>query len=185
MGAEFFNQENSWIERAGAIIDGLKVELPLEFLLVPMTIATNALVDFRKSKNIADKIKFGTTVVTMVRSADTAYYRFIVDQFFKAQAKLSGNAICEHCVRGQLWPNRMKEYRRLANKNVIHKMESGGITVVNFDDLEIVEKYYNEMFEQPLMHPKFWRSEHCFTGKVHVKSCDQCLRKNKAFNKAK
>ena len=183
VGAEFLNQENSWFERAGAFINGLTLQPPLKFLLVPMTIATNSIIDFRKSKNIADKIKFGSSVVMMVRNADTAYFRFIVEHFFKEQAKLSGYVICEHCIRGQLWPNKMKVYRQLANRNIIHKMESGGITVINFEDLDIVEKYYNEMFKQPLMHPMFWSEKDQFSGQVHIESCEQCLKKNKAIKK--
>lgn len=65
---------NNWLSKAGARLRGERIELPHHFVLVPLTIASEAIVDFRKYDDLTPKIKAVLVVATMVRVADTAFY---------------------------------------------------------------------------------------------------------------
>jgi hypothetical protein len=143
---------NNWLTKAGATVENGKIILPLNCLLVPMALASEAIIDFRKATTLNDRIKHGLVVVTMVRIADTAYFTRVANMLYEGNNKKY--QICQHCIRGSLWPTKMKEYRKMVNQVIIHKMENG--LPVNNRDLEIVEKYYEEMFKHPLMNPIKW-----------------------------
>ena len=158
---------NDWLQKAGAYIEGERVVLPHKFLLVPMTLASEALIEYRQYENIASKIKYGLVVVVMIRIADTAFYKNLVKILNQASPNVPN--ICPNCIRGQICGTEMKSYRQAANKNIIHKMENNEI--INFDDLEIVEKYYSEIFKLPLMDPI------SFPERKNLKLCDACRKK--------
>lgn len=160
---------NDWLTAAGATVENGQIRLPLDFLLVPMALASEAIVEFRKATALNDRIKHGLVVVTMVRIADTAYFTAVANMLYEGNNKKY--RICEHCIRGSLWPTKMKEYRKEANQLIIHKMEKG--LPVNNGDLEVVEKYYEEMFKHPLMNPIKW-------DKATVTMCSNCAKKNKS-----
>lgn len=40
---------NDWLQKAGSYIEGERVVLPHKFLLVPMTLASEAFVEFKKN----------------------------------------------------------------------------------------------------------------------------------------
>jgi len=161
---------NDWMVKAGSkLIEHNKLALPLDFLLVPMGLASEAIVSFRKSDALNDRIKHGLVVVTMVRVADTAYFSRVAKMLYEHNQKKI--KICEHCIRGQLWTTNIKEYRQKANKSIIHKMEQR--LPINNTDLEVVEKYYEEMFKHPLMSPIAWPS---VTG---LQRCHKCIGKRK------
>ncbi len=159
---------NNWLKKAGAYIDSNdKLVFPHKFIAVPMTLASEAIVEFRKNKDLASKIKNGLLVVVMVRIADTAFYKKIAE-IINQQSPSTPN-LCHNCLRGQLWDTKMKTYRQVANRKIIHKME-GGIPINNMD-LEIVEKYYNEIFKLPLIDPI------SFKNKKGLKLCERCKKK--------
>ena len=158
---------NDWLQKAGAYIDGENVVLPHKFILVPMTLASEAIIEFRRHENIASKIKYGLVVVTMVRIADTIFYNKLVNILNEANSSVPN--ICQHCIRGQICGTRMKEYRQAANKNIIHKMEND--EYINFEDLDVVENYYGEVFNLPLMDPI------SFPEKKNLKLCGNCKKK--------
>src|SRR5690554_7757826 len=68
---------NNWLSKAGARLQDESIELPHHFVLVPLTIASEAIVDFRKQDDLSSKIKAGLVVATMDRVADTAFYNKI------------------------------------------------------------------------------------------------------------
>lgn len=158
---------NDWLSKAGAFLDGDSVVLPHGFLLIPMTLASESILEFRKAENIAAKIKSGLVVVTMVRIADTAFYTKVASVLNAENPSLPN--LCHNCIRGQICKSQMKTFRKAANSHVIHKMESG--EVINFNDLGIVEKYYSEIFNLPLMNPIQ------FSETQNLKLCDRCKRK--------
>ena len=158
---------NDWLKRAGAYIDGENVVLPHKFLLVPMTLASEAILEFRKHENIGSKIKFAIVVVTMVRIADTVFYNKLVKLLNEANPSVPN--LCQHCIRGQICDTKMKAYRQFANKNIIHKMENDEF--INFEDLEVVENYYSELFKLPLMDPI------SFPERKNLKLCGNCKKK--------
>jgi hypothetical protein len=161
---------NNWLKKAGARLEDEQLILPLKCLLVPMALASEAILDFNKSESLNDRIKYGLVVVSMVRIADTAYFRRVAKMLLEMNkpAKIS---ICEHCIRGQWWPNEMKKYRKMVNETIIHKMEDG--LPINNEDLKVVESYYNEMFKHPLTNPITWE------GKNGLDLCPSCIKKNK------
>ena len=158
---------NDWLQKAGAYIDGENVVLPHKFLFIPMTLASEAILEFRQQDNIGSKIKFALVVVTMVRVADTVFYNKLVKLLNEANPSVPN--LCQHCIRGQICGTQMKEYRQSANKNIIHKMENDEI--ISFKDLEIVENYYNELFKLPLMDPI------SFPERKNLKLCGTCKQK--------
>lgn len=140
---------NNWLSKAGARLQGESIELPHHFVLVPLTIASEAIVDFRKHDDLSSKIKAGLVVATMVRVADTAFYNKI-SELINRQSPNRPN-ICGNCIRGQVFGTKMRQYRKEANRRVIHKMESG--EVISLEDLQVVDSYYEEIFKLPLMDP--------------------------------
>ena len=161
---------NDWLKKAGARLEGEQLILPLKCLLVPMALASEAILDFDNSESLNDRIKYGLVVVSMVRIADTAYFRRVAKMLLEIN-RPSKISICEHCIRGQLWSNEMKIYRKMVNENIIHKMEDG--LPINNEDLKVVELYYNEMFKHPLTNPITWK------GNNGLDSCPSCIKKNK------
>lgn len=150
-----FESPNDWVHKAGGRQNGLEFILPHKFLLVPMTVASEAILKFRAVEDLNSRIQYGIVVVTMIRIADTAFYNNVAKMIMSSSTnKKSGIVVCEHCLRGQLWPNRMKELRQAINKRIIHKMEDG--LPINVDDLEFVEQYYGEIFKHPLTNPVSW-----------------------------
>ena len=166
---------NDWLQKAGAYFEGKRVVLPQKFLLIPMTLASEALVEYKQHENIGAKIKFGLLVVVMVRIADTVFYNNLVKLLNQANPNFPN--ICQHCIRGQIFGTEMKSYRHAANKNIIHKMENNEI--INFNDLEIVEKYYNEIFKLPLMDPV------SVPEKKGLILCNSCKKKFELWKKSK
>ncbi|WEM43837.1 hypothetical protein PTW35_08695 [Photobacterium sp. DA100] len=161
---------NDWMIKAGAkIVGDNQLALPLNCLLVPMGLASEAIVSYRQSEALNERIKHGLVVVTMVRVADTAYFSRVAKMLYEHNGKKI--KICEHCIRGQLWPTKIKEYRQKANKNIIHKMEQG--LPINNIDLEVVEKYYEEMFQHPLTNPIHWPAVN------GLQRCNKCTQKRK------
>ncbi|EGQ7854882.1 hypothetical protein M5225_004658 [Vibrio vulnificus] len=158
---------NNWMIKAGAhVVESNRLVLPLQCLLVPMGLASEAIVSYRNSDALNERIKHGLVVVTMVRVADTAYFTGVARMLYEHNKKKV--KICEHCLRGQLWPTKIKEYRQKANKNIIHKMEQG--LPINNTDLEVVELYYEEMFKHPLINPIHWPSS-------TFERCQKCVGK--------
>ena len=175
MTMDIITSANDWLVKAGAYIVNDKAILPHKFLLVPMTLASEAIVEFRKHKDIVSRIKHGLVVVSMVRMADTAFYNLV-------SAILNNNNqsvpnICQHCIRGQICGTNMKELRKVANRNIIHKMESGTCEVITEKDLNIVELYYAEIFNLPLMDPISFPDR-------KIKLCDYCKKKWEKYNQA-
>ena len=64
----------------------------------------------------------------------------------------------------------MKEYRQAANRNVIHKLESGEM-VTEKEIPEVVPVYYEEIFRLPLMDPI------SFPDRKNVALCEKCKKK--------
>lgn len=135
---------------------------------MPMALASEAIVSFRESDSIADRIKHGLVVVIMVRTADTAYFIRVADLLKERNEREV--FICQHCIRGSLWNTDMKRLRQEANKKIIHKMERG--LPINSDDLLVVEKYYEELFKHPLTNPISWPT---VTG---MQRCQYCRKKH-------
>jgi hypothetical protein len=161
---------NDWLKKAGARLEGNELILPINCLLVPMGLASEAILDFNKSESLNDRIKYGVVVVSMVRIADTAYFRRVAKMLLEKNKHLK-ITICEHCIRGQLWTTEIKKYRKMVNENIIHKMEEG--LPINNEDLKVVELYYNEMFKHPLINPISWED------KNGMDLCPTCIKKNK------
>ena len=161
---------NDWLVKAGAkpVDDG--VILPIQCLLVPMTLASEAIVSYRAANSLNEWIKHGLVVVTMVRIADTAYFIRVAKMILDRQEAANNTSICQHCLRGQLWPTEIKKYRQQANKNIIHKMEEG--LPINRTDLEVVELYYEEIFKHPLTNPISWDE------RPGLDMCQNCRKKN-------
>ena len=160
---------NNWLIHAGAHLIDNKLIMPHQFLLVPMTLASEAIVEFKKHDDLGSKIKHGIIVVSMVRMADTAFYNVVAD-IINGHEKTKPN-ICANCLRGQLCGTNMKKFRQLANRNIIHKMESGKCEVVTFEDLEVVELYYEEIFKLPLIDPI------SFPEREGIELCGRCIKK--------
>ncbi len=176
MNQDIITSANDWLVKAGAHLVGDKVILPHKFLLVPMTLASEAIVEFRKQKEIGSRIKHGLIVVSMVRMADTAFYK-TVSNIINNQNKSTPN-ICQHCIRGQLCGTNMKKYRQIANKQIIHKMESGTVGMITKEDLEMVEPYYEEMFKLPLIDPI------SFPERKGLSLCQNCKKKWAKYSQA-
>jgi hypothetical protein len=168
MGNKQIHSSNDWLVKAGAKYEQGRLELPIKSLLAPMTLASESIVSFRNSTNLNDRIKHGIVVVSMVRTADTAYFTKVAKMIAERNNRIL--ILCQHCIRGKLWPTKIKKYRRLANQNIIHKMEKG--LPINNNDLKVVELYYEEMFKHPLMNPISWGRQ---SG---MKMCPDCLKKN-------
>ena len=141
---------NNWLRKAGAYVVNKKLILPHDFLLVPMTSASEAIMAYHKSRNLNDRIRCAMTIAVAVRNADTAFYSAVADMLNRRNVDKPN--ICQHCIRGQLFRTRMKELRKQVNKNIIHQMDNDKI-MINPDDLRIVEEYYEEMFKLPMMDP--------------------------------
>jgi len=141
---------NNWLRKAGAYVVGKKLILPHDFLMVPMTTASEAIMAYRESRNLNDRMRHAMTIAVAVRNADTAFYSAVADMLNRRNADKPN--ICQYCIRGQLFRTRMKELREQVNKNIIHKMDRTKI-MINPDDLKIVEDYYEEMFKLPLIDP--------------------------------
>lgn len=167
---------DQWIERAGGFVDDAgRLHLPHKFLLVSMAAAAEAVEAFKKNDSLMERMKNVLIIAMSVRSADTAYYQHVVDML----KKVPGNekvSFCHNCLRGQLWPNKMKLLRREVNSKIIHKMESA--LMVDQKDFEFALQYYDEMFTHELVNPVIeWRAQ-------DIKSCDKCAEKNKAARDA-
>lgn len=146
---------------------GDSIVMPHRFLLIPMALASESILEFRESRSIGDKIKAGLVVVTMIRIADTAFYKTVASALNSANPNKPN--LCHNCLRGQICQTSMKVLRGKANSNVIHKMEDD--EGISFEDLEVVEGYYNEIFRLPLMDPiKFPEAK-------SLKLCQSCRKK--------
>jgi hypothetical protein len=150
---------NDWLKKAGARLEDGQLILPLKCLLVPMALASEAILDFNKSESLNDRIKYGLVVVSMVRIADTAYFRRVAKMLLEINKP------------AKIWTNEMKKYRKMVNETIIHKMEDG--LPINNEDLKVVESYYNEMFKHPLTNPITWED------KNGLDLCQSCIKKNK------
>ena len=159
---------NNWLRKAGAHVVNNKLVLPHDFLLVPMTSASEALLEYRKSKTLNDRTRHAMTIAATVRSADTAFYNAIAGMLNKQNPNKP--KICHNCIRGQLFGTRMKELRKQINNNIIHKMDDDQV-MINPDDLDIVEEYYEEMFKLPMMDPITW------SEMKNMKLCQRCRKK--------
>lgn len=175
MTKNIITSANNWLVKAGAYLDNDEVNLPHKFLLVPMTLASEAIVEFRKHKDIGSRIKHGLVVVSMVRIAETAFYNWVSTILNNNNESVPN--ICQHCVRGQIFGTNLKELRRVANRNIIHKMERGTCEVIGEKDLNIVEFYYAEIFKLPLMGPVSFPER-------TLKLCDYCKKKWRKYNQA-
>jgi hypothetical protein len=162
---------NDWLRKAGARIEGTRPLLPHKFLLVPLTLASEAIVDFRHSKQANDSLKHAVVVALMVRVADSAFYTNLSDLINGANQNQPN--ICHNCIRGQICGTKMKTLRRDVNRRIIHKMESADI--VPMEDLSIVEDYYEEIFKLPLAGDIAFPSR-------NLELCQKCLPKHKKHN---
>ncbi|MHC1623289.1 MAG: thioredoxin domain-containing protein [Candidatus Methanospirareceae archaeon] len=164
---------NNWLRKAGAHVVNSKLVLPHDFLLTPMNSASEALLEYRKSKALNDRTRHAMTIAVTVRNADTAFYNAVAGILNKQNPNKPN--ICHNCIRGQLFGTRMKELRKQINRNIIHKMDNDQI-MLNPDDLYIVEEYYEEMFKLPLMDPITW------PGTDNLKFCRSCRKKWDTYN---
>lgn len=160
---------NNWLTKAGVKFDSnLTAEMPLPSICLPMTLASEAIVSYRNAEALNEKIKNGLVVVTMVRIAETAYFIQIAKKLSEVNPEKI--KVCQHCIRGQLWKTEIKTLRQQANKQIIHKMEEG--LPINAQDLEIVEKYYGEVFKHPLINPSLPDS-------INIELCQKCAKPKK------
>lgn len=99
---------NDWMEKAGAYVGDLGVILPHKFLLIPLTLASEAIIEFRKHDNLGQKIKYGIVVVTMVRIADTEYYKYLAGAINSQNSGMVG--IYHNFIRGGLCGTNIKNF---------------------------------------------------------------------------
>lgn len=159
---------NNWLRKAGAYVVNKQLVLPHDFLLVPMATASKSILEYRKSRNLDDRIRHAMAIALAVRNADTAFYNAVADMINGQNPKRPN--ICEHCIRGQLFRTRMKELRKQVNESIIHQMDKNNI-MINPKDLGIVEEYYEEMFKLPLMNP-------IHTQEIKgLRLCNKCKKK--------
>jgi len=161
---------NDWLRKAGAYVVDSRLILPHDFLVVPMTFASEALLEFRNSNTLSERTRHAMTVAVAVRIADTAFYSAVAEMLNRRNPNRPN--ICHNCIRGQLCGTRMKELRQKANARIIHKMENArGLGMISPDELPLVEEYYEEMFNLPLMDPVSW------PGRKKMKLCQKCKKK--------
>ncbi len=160
--------DNDWLRRAGTRLEGGKLVLPHSFLMLPMTIASKAVVAYNADTSLANHIAQALVISIMVRCADTAFFSFIADKFNAASPP--GAHVCHNCLRGQLFPNRLKELRALVNKHIIHKVEDGSGVGPTLDHIPTAIEYYNEIFTLPLTDPISWEA------RSNMKLCHKCTR---------
>lgn len=140
---------NDWLTKAGARIQANRVILPHTYLLVPLTLASEGIVDFRAAKNLSERIKHAVVVALMVRIADSAFYNVLAKMLNAANPHQQN--LCGNCLRGQICGTKMRDLRREINTKIIHKMESA--IVIEDSDLSAIERYYEEIFRLPLVDP--------------------------------
>jgi len=161
---------NDWLRKAGAHIINNRLILPHDFLLVPMGSASEALLEYRRSTTLSEKMRHAMAIALAVRNADTAFYNAVAKMLNKANPNKPN--ICHNCIRGQLFGTRMKELRQEVNAKIIHKMENPrGIVMISPDELPLVEKYYEEMFKLPLIDPVSWPE------RKKMELCQKCKKK--------
>ncbi len=162
---------DNWLVKAGAFVDDSnKLHTPHFFLVTPMAMAATAIENFNNNKedDLLKKTKNISVIANSVRSADTAYYKRVSKIFNKLNPNVH---ICGNCLRGQIWPNKMKILRKEVNSKIIHKMDNG--EMIDSEDFHLAIGYYNEMFTHDLVNAKIeWK-------KFKLKSCDSCKKKNK------
>src|SRR5690606_23753537 len=137
------SSDNDWLRRAGVYAKDGKVELPHEFLVLPMTIASKAVVAYHADTSLQNRIAQSLVISLMVRSADTAFFNAVAAQLTSVTPH-SPN-ICHNCLRGQLFKNRLKEIRRLVNRHIIHKVEDGTGIGPTLEHIPLALEYYDEM----------------------------------------
>lgn len=149
------------------------VGLPRPQISISLTLASEAMEEFKKANTLNERIKHAQVIVGNIRKVDTAYHRYIADILNKNNHNKPN--ICEHCIRGKLFNTNLKEYRKNANKNIIHKMEDMKGGLITEKDLEVVELYYDEIFKLQFIYT------------IHIPAmegvplCDKCKEKWKKF----
>jgi hypothetical protein len=170
---------DDWFVKAGAYIDekGL-LHHPYTFLSVSMAAAAEAVVAFRTNDSLLERHKNALIIANSVRSADTAYYTKVAEMLLSKQGNEKIH-FCHNCLRGQLWPNRMKVLRKKVNSKIIHGMDKGA--QIKTEDLNLVLEYYEEMLTHQLIPSKLISCEE----RKEVKFCDNCREKHAARDTTK
>ena len=163
------NSDNDWLRRAGIRWENGQLILPHAFLVLPMTIASKAVVSYNSDDSLANRIAQALIISVMVRSADTAFFTAIANQMNAANP--SQPNICHNCLRGQLFQNRLKELRALVNKKIIHKVEDGSGIGPTSEHIPLAIEYYDEMFTLPLVPPTSWEE------RSGIQLCQRCAPK--------
>lgn len=162
---------NGWLQRAGAYVDDQsRMQLPHKFLIMPMALASEAVEKYNSSDSYAEKIQAVQAIAINTRSADTVFFKRIAGILTEANKGSSRIKLCEHCVRGGLFPTDLKRLRHLVNDRIIHRMEK--VSFIDQADFDLAVAYYDEMFKLPLMDPVDWNES-------HVQLCDRCLNENR------
>jgi len=145
------NSDNDWLRKAGTRWEDGKLILPHAFLMLPMAIASKAVVSYNVDSSLANRIAQSLVISVMVRCADTAFFNFIARSLNSVTH--GGPTVCHNCLRGQLFINRLKELRKSVNHYIIHKAEDGTGVGPTLDHIPLAIQYYDEMFTLPLTDP--------------------------------
>ena len=156
---------NNWLNRIGCKVDPEgKLTLPSNIVL-PMTLASEAVEHFRDATSLAEQSKNIQLIAFNTRSADSAFFSGIVDEFHK---KRGGELICQHCLRQGVSPS-LVQLRRTANKQIIHVMDQGGLRGIHPSFFQIALDYYEELLKLPLLDPNQLMS-------VTIVPCKNCRK---------
>ncbi|MFC5579468.1 hypothetical protein ACFPOA_15780 [Lysobacter niabensis] len=171
MNSYRFDSPNDWLQRAGARVeaDG-RVVLPHDFLLAPMALASTAVVAYKAADNLAERTAQVLIIALQVRTAETAFFN-VIAKLFNAHNSDVPN-ICPSCIRRSgLFDDRVHELRKVVNREIIHKMDSGvGVGMISPDALNAAIEYYEEMFRLPLVDPITWQTK-------DISLCDKCAER--------
>jgi hypothetical protein len=163
------NSDNDWLRRAGTRWENDKLVLPHAFLMLPMTIASKAVVSYNADSALANRISQAVVISVMVRCADTAFFNFVANLLNSASH--GSPTVCHNCLRGQLFANRLKELRKSVNHHIIHKIEDGTGVGPTLEHIPLAIQYYDEMFTLPLTDPISWPERR------DMQMCQKCAAK--------
>lgn len=157
---------NDWLTKIGCKVTELgQLSLPKDVAL-PMHFASEEVEAFNKEENFGKKYKQVQLIALNTRSADTAFFRQIVEQI---NGKIGKEVICHNCLRKAVNPS-LVIFRRETNEKILHKMDRGQLSTINPSDFQIALDYYDEVLKLPLLEPTK-------IGNVKMEPCEKCKKR--------
>lgn len=150
---------NSWFTKVGIKVDDNgNMVLPMKFVILPISIASEGLEKYKDDLLWGEKIKIIQSVALNIRNAETAYFEKWSYSILESNKETLPIFPCRECFNKTMSPSHLRliaspqlsKLREEINKKIIHATENNFLVVPNI--IDIVKNYYDEFLKLNLFY---------------------------------